>query len=165
MRPILSAIAAVLIILTASAGTCAEKLPSPQGYVSDFAGVIDPADKASLEAYLRELEAKTTAEVAVVTVPELGGFADVEEYAVELFRAWGVGKKGQDNGVLILLSIRERRARIEVGYGLEGAITDGTAGVIIREVMVPYFKAGQYGKGILAGAQAVAERITPSRVQ
>ena len=80
-----------------------------------------------MEEYLKSLEQRTTAEVAVVTVPDMDGYAGPEEYANDLFTAWKIGKKGQDNGVLILLAMKEKKVRIEVGYGLEGAITDGAS--------------------------------------
>lgn len=156
---------AVVCLAADTASPAVGKFPAPKGYVNDFAGAIDPADASELEDYLRQLEKQTTAQVAVVTVTDLDGYTGIEEYSNELFTAWGIGKKGQDNGVLIVLSMKEKKARIEVGYGLEGAITDGTAGAIIRDVMVPYFRAGQFGKGVIAGAKAVAERIPPSGVQ
>lgn len=82
-----------------------------------------------------------------------------EQYAVELYERWGIGKKGEDNGVLILISLKERSWRIETGYGLEGALPDVIASEIGRKVMVPYFKRGELGKGLLAGTRAVAARI------
>ncbi|HEY3347140.1 MAG TPA: TPM domain-containing protein [Nitrospirota bacterium] len=139
--------------------------PKPVGLVNDFAGVLKPEEAAQLEGILKELDQRTGAEVAVVTIPDFGSYADINEYAVELFKAWGIGKKGQDNGVLIVVAPNQKKARIEVGYGLEGAITDGTAGAIIRDIMAPSFKAGEYGKGLVAGAQAVAERVPPGGVQ
>ncbi|MBI5696489.1 MAG: TPM domain-containing protein [Nitrospirae bacterium] len=158
-------LAALLLILAATQAFAAHTFPEPRGHVSDYAGVLKPDEAAALEGYLAELEKRTSAEVAVVTVPDLDGFADVDEYAVDLFAAWKIGKKGQDNGVLILLAVKEKKLRIEVGYGLEGAITDGTAGGIIRDTMVPYFKRGEFGAGLMAGAQAVAERVPEGGVQ
>jgi len=159
------ALTTLLFLLFCGTALAAGKFPEPKGYVNDFAGVINPADAAALDAQLSAVEKNTTAQIAVVTVSDLGGYADVDEYAVELFKAWGIGQKGQDNGVLILVAPSLRKARIEVGYGLEGAITDGTAGEIIRNVMAPYFKAGDYGKGLVAGANAVAEKIPPGGVK
>ena len=158
-------IALTLVMLAATASWSAEKFPAPKGYVNDFAGVIDSASAQEMEAMLADLERRTTAEVAVVTVPDLGEFADVDEYAVNMFAAWKIGKKGEDNGVLVLLSMKERKVRIEVGYGLEGAITDGAAGDIIRDAMAPSFKTGEYGAGLLAGVRAIAAKIPPGGVQ
>jgi uncharacterized protein len=157
-------LSALLFLLFAAPALAQETLPGPRGYVNDFAGVIGPAESSELEGFLRGLETRTTAEVAVATVPDLDGFADVDEYAVKLFEKWKIGKKGQDNGVLVLLAMKEHRVRIEIGYGLEGAITDGTAGEIIRQQMAPLFRQGEYGKGLVAGVHALAEKIPPGGV-
>jgi uncharacterized protein len=154
-----------LFCFLAAPALAQQELPSPRGYVNDFAGVIDPSEAPGLESFLKGLEERTSAEVAVATVPDIDGFADVDEYGVKLFEKWKIGKKGQDNGVLILLAMKEHKVRIEVGYGLEGAITDGTAGEIIRQQMVPYFKKGEYGKGLDAGVRALAGRIPPGGVK
>ncbi len=130
----------------------------PDGFVTDRAGVVDASHRQALEALLQELEQKTGAEVAVVTLKDLGG-RDIESTAVDLFKAWGIGKKGKDNGVLILVSIADRKARIEVGYGLEGVVPDGAAGSIIRDQLGPAFRAGDYGGGLVSAAGAVAGRI------
>ncbi len=132
--------------------------PKPQGYVSDTAHILPAGVAEGLETLGRELERKTGAELAIVTVPDLGG-ESLEPYAADLFQKWGIGKKGQDNGVLILVAITERQIRIEVGYGLEGLIPDGRAGQIIREQITPAFKAGDYGAGIWRGAATVAQII------
>jgi uncharacterized protein len=136
----------------------AQSWPAYVGYVNDFAHVVS-ADKAqALEGYLGELEKKTGAQVAVVTVPSVEG-ADIDGAAVDLFKAWGIGQKGKDNGILILAAIQDHKARIEVGYGLEAVITDGTAGDILRQGVFPQFKLGDYGQGLTNAAAAVAERI------
>ena len=127
---------------------------SAQGYVNDYANNIDPSDKAAITRLLQELEQKTTAEVAVVTVlmtqPET-----IENYAVKLFKKWGIGQKGKDNGVLFLVAAKDHRVRIETGYGLEGALPDVICTKIINNLVVPAFKSGEYSKGITAGAQAI----------
>ena len=123
----------------------AQSWPAATGYVNDFAHVIS-ADKAqAMESFLGELEKNTGAQVSVVTVPTVEG-ADIDGAAVDLFKAWGIGQKGKDNGILILASINDHKARIEVGYGLEGLITDGTAGDILRKEVFPEFKPGDYGR-------------------
>jgi uncharacterized protein len=139
----------------------ANKWPAPQGYVNDLANVI-PADQSqTLEAFLTEVEQKTGAQISVVTTPSVEG-ADIDEAAVDLFKTWGIGKKGKDDGILILASIQDHRLRIEVGYGLEAVITDGQSGSIIRQYMTPYFKQGDYGQGLTQGAAAVAQLIAAS---
>ena len=136
----------------------ADKWPSPQGYVNDFANVI-PADQSqTLEAFLAMVEQKTGAQISVVTTPSIEG-ADIDGAASDLFKTWGIGKKGKDNGVLILASIQDRLLRIEVGYGLEAVITDGQTGTIRRDDINPYFKQGNYGQGLMNGAAAVAQLI------
>ncbi len=136
--------------------------PKPQGYLSDFAAVADPASRDSIEALGRELREKTGAEIAVATLPDLAG-DEIDPVAVDLFGTWGVGKKGKDEGVLILLAVKERRVRIEVGYGLEGILPDGLCGEIIRRVMTPELAQGHYGPGLLRGAYAVAGVIAKDR--
>ena len=137
-----------------SIAASAQTFPSSQGYVSDFAGLLSPASKAQLEARLSQLEKETTVEIAVVTIKSLEGHS-VEDYASRLFEQWGVGKKGKDNGVLFLVAAEDREVRIEVGYGLESVITDGRAGRILDNDVVPHFKNGDYETGILSGVGAI----------
>ena len=136
----------------------ADDVPSPAGWVNDFAGVISPEYKQKLDSLISELDAKTSAEIAVVTVNSISPFGETE-YARLLFDKWKPGKKGKDNGVLILLAVQERRWRIETGYGVEGILPDGLCGEIGRNYMVPYFKDGQYGLGLYQGALRVAQVI------
>jgi uncharacterized protein len=140
----------------------AEKVfPPPVGYVNDFAGVIDAPSKDRLSSLLTKVEKSGVAEVAVVTIPSIEeyGFADIEEAAVRLFEEWGIGKKGKDNGILILAAMKERKVRIEVGYGLEGQIPDGAAGEIIRKGILPYFKKQRFGEGLYNAVLLIAGRI------
>ena len=130
----------------------------PQGYVNDFAGVIPPSEEAVLTSIISELEQKTTAEIAVVTIPTLGNWS-LETFAVDLFEKWGIGKKDKDNGVLILVAYSDRKIRIEVGYGLEGVITDRIAGMIIRQKMAPYFQENKFGIGLIQASATVADLI------
>lgn len=129
--------------------------PKPVGRVNDFANVIPEEYRAKLETLIREVDDKTSAEIAVVTV---GSIAPLDEnaYARLIFDTWKIGKKGKDNGVLILLAVKERRWRIEAGYGLEGILPDGRCGEIGRASMVPSFKTGHYGEGLYQGAAALA---------
>jgi uncharacterized protein len=146
--------AIVLCLLWPAALAAAPHYPSPKGYVTDAAGVLDPSSKAQLENQLAEFERQTTIQIAVATVPSLEG-ETIESYAVALFKQWGVGKKGKDNGVLVLVAPSEHKARIEVGYGLEPVLTDGTCGQIIRDEMLPAFRQNQYGPGLVAAVGAI----------
>lgn len=136
----------------------AEKIPQPVGWVNDFAGVLSPEYKEKLNSLIEELEQKTTAEIVVVTINSIAPY-DEKEYARLLFDNWKPGKKGKDNGVLVLLAIKERRWRIETGYGIEGILPDGLCGEIGRNYMVPYFKDGKYSEGLYYGVTAVAKVI------
>ena len=104
-----------------------EAAASRKGYVSDFAGVVDPASRSRLEAYCAGVEQATGAQMALVTIPSLEG-EPIEDVANTIFRAWGVGQKGKNEGIMLLLAIGDRRSRLEVGYGLEPILPDGLAG-------------------------------------
>jgi uncharacterized protein len=136
----------------------AQEFPQPQGYVNDFAGIMTLADRNSLEAALIALEQETGAEVVVVTVADMSG-TYIEDYAVQLFEAWGIGKQKQDNGVLFITAVAEHAVRIEVGYGLEAIITDGRAGRILDEKVLPSFREGNYSNGIVQGTKAIEEYV------
>ena len=153
--------AAIFLLFFYAAPAFAEtklKIPKPAGYVNDFAGIISAQNIDNLDFYLDELENKTGAQVAVVTLSSLQGNS-VEDVSLEIGRKWGVGQKGKDNGVVILVAPGDRKMRIEVGYGLEGVITDGKAGRIRDDYMIPEFRQGNYEKGIVNGAIAVASEI------
>ncbi len=130
-------------------------LPSPDGAVNDFASLLSDDDEARLTALVEAVERETTAEIAVATVPTLDGFT-VEDYANQLFAAWGIGQRGKDNGVLVLVAPNKREMRIEVGYGLEAVLPDGLAGQVIRETFLPAFRANDYPRGIIEGTERVA---------
>lgn len=116
--------------------------PQPVGYVNDFAGVIDDESKKKMEEIIKFIEEKTGAEIAVVTIKTLEG-ESIEMFANKLFQQWGIGKKGKDNGVLILISLKEKKIRIEVGYGLEDILPDGLCGEIIRKDNGAFSKSGE----------------------
>ncbi len=126
----------------------------PSGFVNDFAGVLSKSVKAELEKQLTEFEQRQSNEIAVVTVSSLDGDY-IENYANQLFSDWGIGKQESDNGVLLLVAMQERQVRIEVGYGLEGALTDYESKMIIQSVITPAFKSGDFNAGILKGVQAI----------
>ncbi len=136
--------------------------PAPRGYLNDFAGIVDAASADSIEALAAELREKTGAQLAVVTVGDLGG-RDIDGAAVDLFQQWEIGQKGHDDGVLVLLARTERRVRIEAGYGVEGILPDGRCGFIIRRVMGPDLAQDRFGPGLLRGADAIAGVIARDR--
>ncbi len=149
-------IGAVLLPLFVFAYTSPGK---PVGFVNDFAKILNASSTASLENKLISLEKSTGAQVSVVTVSTLGD-ETVDTYASKLFTEWGIGQKGKDNGLLILVAPNDRKARIEVGYGLEGDITDLQAGNIVRGVMIPAFKSGDFTLGINGAVDAVSGIIS-----
>ena len=153
----------VLLWLALWPGSADAAFPSPQGRVNDFAGVLDASTQAALQGLIQDTEQKTGAEIAVVTVPSLDGMT-VEQYAEGMFRAWGIGKKGHDNGVLVLVCPSERKMRIEVGYGLEGVVPDGLAGEIVRTRFTPAFKDGNYSRGVLEGVGRISEIVRANHV-
>jgi uncharacterized protein len=132
--------------------------PRPAGAVNDFANVISPAERASMENLAREVLQKTGTAVVVATVATVGDMA-ADDYATRLYESWGIGKKGEDKGVLILLALKERRVRIETGYGVEGILPDGVAGEILRLHVIPLLKQGDYGKGLANAVTAVSDVI------
>jgi len=132
--------------------------PEYTSFVNDYVGVIESDLKNQIEQLCIEVEQNTGAEIAVAVIDSLQEIT-VEEYAVKLFEKWGIGKAKEDNGVLLLIAIQDRKLRIEVGYGLEGAITDLEAGDIINDVIVPRFKEDNYSLGIYEGTTAIANEI------
>ncbi len=126
----------------------------PVGFVNDFAGVLTPEQRQQIEVGLKEYTQKTSNELTVVTITNLGGDT-IENYIEKLFKEWGIGKKGKDNGLLFLVSKDDRKIRLEVGYGLESVVTDAGTDKIIRTLVVPAFKNGDYFKGISDGTSAI----------
>jgi uncharacterized protein len=136
----------------------------PTAYVNDFAGALTPETKSQLEALATEVDQKAQAQIAVVTIKSLDG-DDVDDYAVNLFKAWGIGGKKSDRGVLILAAIQDRKYRIEVGYGLEPILPDGKVGGFGREA-VPLFRANNYSGALNLMTTRVAQTIaTDAHVQ
>jgi len=137
------------------------KALKPQGYLSDFAGVIDAQSRAELENYCTRVQQQTGAEMALVTIQSLSG-EPTEDVANTIYRAWGVGKKGKDEGILLLLAISDRRDRLEVGYGLEPLLPDGFDGDVLR-AMAPALRQRQYGEALRAAAATIGSRIAQSK--
>ena len=160
VKTIVPIIGVVALTLTAGASDRLLKqlAPRPGVAVYDYAKVISASDERTLESMIDELEQKTGAEIAVVTLQSLEG-GQIDDFTSHLFEKWGVGQKGRDNGLMFLCAMRERKMRIEVGYGLEGAIPDSKAGRIRRDVITPYFKSGTPGRGIVAGVAALAQEV------
>lgn len=148
----------VLFLFCAQAECAEEKFPPHQGLINDFAGVIPSDTQREMRSRAREVLQKTGASVVVVTIPSLGE-TYISDYANKLYHAWGIGKKGEDRGVLILFALKERKIRIETGYGLEGVLPDGRVGEILRNDMIPLLKEGKYGEGLLNGLKSVSATI------
>jgi uncharacterized protein len=162
-KSVRSAAAALLVLLLVSVSAFAQSLPDLTAPVNDFAGVIGPNEKAALDLRIRSLQATTGDVVVVATVKTLAPYGSIEEYALKLFEKAGIGQTEKHNGALVVLALDERRVRIEVGYGLEEFITDGFAGETIRQTMLPSFRQGDYGAGLLAGTTRVIQRIAEGR--
>lgn len=159
-RPILKTLA-ILILLTLmgiSSSMAESPFPKPRGLVNDFADVIPPDYEQKLVALTNELLQKTGIPVVVVTMPDIGG-AEYNDYVNRLYSAWGIGKKGEDKGVLVFVTIKERKMRIETGYGVEGILPDGLVGEIRDRTMIPYFKDNRFGEGLLNGTVALSQII------
>ncbi len=137
------------------------KALKPQGYVSDFAGVVDQGSRAELESYAARVKQATGAELAFVTVQSLEG-EPIEDVTNDLFHAWGIGQKGEDNGALVLLAIQDHKSRLEVGGGLGGAVPDGMAGLLLDD-MRPALRQNQYGPAFLAAAVRLGSTIAQSK--
>ena len=156
----------VLLLLAPGRAVSAETvagLPAPTGYVNDFAGVLTPETKQGLEELCMEVDHQAHAQIAVVTVKSMdpdksGATPSIEEFATALEDKWGVGTKGTDRGVLVIVSLDPRKYRIEVGYGLEGILPDGKVGDIGRD-MVPLLHTGDYSQAIALGVHEIAQVI------
>lgn len=170
-RPIRFAILALTFTAILGATTTPATTPSAdQGLptladapVNDLAHVIDPSSAAEIDRRVRALKQASGDVVMVVTVDTVGSYGSIEEYSVRLFERAKIGSREKDNGVLILLAVKDRKVRIYPGYGLEEFITDGFAGETIRQAMLPAFRDGQYGRGLLDGTTRVIQRIAQRR--
>jgi uncharacterized protein len=158
----LSIVFAMCVAATAAAQELPPELTQP---VNDFAHVIDAQSAQTMEALIRSLQQASGDVVVVATVPTFKPYGDIREYAVKMFEnhGRGIGQRGRDNGVLILLAVNDRQVWIEVGYDLEQFITDGFAGETSRQYMAPQFRQGAYGPGLLAGVSRIVARIAQGR--
>lgn len=162
MRPPLRYFAFLPLMAVAVVGAMAALPARPDGYVTDAAGTLSASVERTLESLMTELDRKTGAQIAVVTAASLDG-RDVAEAAESLFRQWAIGRKGKDDGLLLLVSPSDRKARIEVGYGLEGLIPDGRAGRVLDEQAMPRFRAGDMEGGIVRAAVSLAGIVAADR--
>ncbi len=147
-----------ILLLCVTAPLRAGSVPHPTAPVADYAGVISAQIQQQLDGYLTELERQTAAQVWVLTVNTTDG-VPIEEFAIDLAQKWGIGRKGQDNGVLIVVAVADRKYRIEVGYGLEGALPDAYCANVARAYFGPYFRRGQFGEGLYLATQDIADKI------
>jgi uncharacterized protein len=149
----LALIAAMFLLAPFSFGA---DIPFLTGRVTDNADILSKETRRTITESIKAHEQKTGNQIAVLTIRSLEG-ESIEEYAVAVFNAWKLGQKGKDNGILVVVAPNDRRMRIEVGYGLEGMLPDGLAGSIIRTIMTPQFKTGNYNGGIQSGIHAIIE--------
>jgi uncharacterized protein len=156
---LLASLALVTALLGISFALAALTFPPLTGRVVDQANVLSPAARAKLTTKLADLEEKSGIQLVVATVNSLQD-QDIEPYANELFRAWQLGEKTKNNGVLLLVAPKERRVRIEVGYGLEGTLTDALSKIIIANAIAPRFKAGDYDGGVARGVDDIITVLT-----
>jgi uncharacterized protein len=151
---------ASLIALTAAGLLAAAQIPDYKGPINDLAGVLSKDEVRQLEAKAIGYRDQTGSEIGVLIVPTLGDQA-LEDYAHDVFKTWGIGQKGKDNGVLLLVAIAEKKARVEVGYGLEGELTDLESGRLVNQnsPMAQFFRAGDYAGGVGAVLDGIVQAI------
>ncbi len=161
-----NAVGSLLIAVALTVGVSAQQ-PPPEltAPVNDFANVVDASAEFELDALIRKLQAASGDVIVVATVKTFQPSGDIRSYANEMFenRGKGIGQKGKDNGMLVVLAVDDREVWAEVGYDLEGIITDGFAGETSRQTMVPYFRNNDYGGGLVAGVTVFAQRIAAAR--
>jgi uncharacterized protein len=156
-------VAAALFALAAIVLACGPSLAAPNfppltGQIVDNANLLSAEDRAAVDAALKELEGKSTDQLVVVTVPSLDGY-EIEDYGYQLGRYWGIGQKGKDNGVLLIVAPNERKVRIEVGRGLEPIVTDLMSRIIIENAILPEFRRGNFSAGIRAGVRDLKDTL------
>ncbi|MCJ7772252.1 MAG: TPM domain-containing protein, partial [Desulfobacterales bacterium] len=153
-------ITAVWICLTIASLSHSDTIPDkPPGYVVDLAGIVDSDTESKLNSFLAELEQKTTAQLVILTIKSLEG-ASLEEFSIDIaHNKWKLGQKDKDNGVLFLIALNDRKYRVEVGYGLEGVLPDSRVGSIGRDFLVPFFKNGEFSKGVYTATLVIANDI------
>lgn len=158
-RAILALLLAALALLAPLAARAEPSFPKLTGRVVDGANIIPADEKARLEQKLAALEQQSGRQVVVATLADLQGY-DIADYGYQLGRNWGIGEKDKNTGAILIVAPKERKVRIEVGYGLEGILTDGMSSLIIQQQIVPKFKAGDMAGGIEAGTDAIIQQLT-----
>jgi uncharacterized protein len=154
---------AILFLAAASVCAAAEPaIPSATGYITDTAGVLGEW-AARTDALCRDIERQTTSEVAVLTVATTAPL-DAQQYAQQVFDRWKIGKKGKDNGVLVLLAVDDRKMWIATGYGVEAVLPDGKAGEIRDRLMLPLFRQKRYGEGIYVGVASIGNILSGGKI-
>lgn len=155
----MTAIWAILVALFLAAPVlAAPKFPPLTGRVVDDAGILSPAAEAKLTTELAALEQQTGHQLVVATLPTLQGY-EIEDYGYQLLRTWGVGRKAEDDGAILIVAPNEKKVRIEVGYGLEPVLTDALSSLIIHRAILPAFREGRFEDGVLAGAGMIVRQI------
>ena len=152
------AVAVLALFAVAGSAIAAAKFPALTGRVVDEAHLLSPEVKQELTAELADLEQKTGHQVVVATIPDLQGYP-IEDYGYQLGRAWGVGDKVRNDGVVLVVAPNDRKVRIEVGYGLEPVLTDALSSTIIQSKILPAFRTGDLEQGVVAGAQAIIAQL------
>ncbi len=147
-RPLITAICAIGLATTLALA----------GYVRDEAGLLNLSEQQVLESWLSQFEQTTHHQLAVVTLKTLND-RQIDDVAIDLFKKMGIGRKGKDDGILLLVAANDRKIRIEVGYGLEPLLNDGKAGHLIKTTILPFFRSGNYSKGVLNGSLAIIQTI------
>lgn len=150
---------ALLLVLVPAAAIAQPRFPPLTGRVVDNAGLLSPEAERKLDQELAQLEASTGRQLVVATLPDLQGY-EIEDYGYQLGRAWGVGSRERNDGALLIVAPNERKVRIEVGYGLEGVLTDALSSIIIQTAILPAFRSGNYEQGILAGTDELVRQLS-----
>lgn len=149
------------VLAIGASALAAPPLPVPRTHVADYGNLIDPKTEREIDGYLTELEQKTGAQVIILTVQTTGG-EDIFDYTFSIAEQWKLGQKGKDNGALVCVAKDEQKARVEVGYGLEGVLPDAWCKAMEDQLFVPNFKKGDYATGLREGAVAIANQIADS---
>jgi len=148
----------LLLALAGPINAAALEVPRLKGHVNDYAAMLSPASERQLEALLTDFEQKESTQIVVLTIPSLQGDS-LEDFSIRVAETWKIGQKKLDNGAILLIAKNDRKIRIDVGYGLEGRLTDLLAGRIIRNVIAPQFKSGQFDQGITEGVAAMIDAV------